>query len=66
MANQQVELIERLGVEQAHTNAGRRELVPMGACHWCNEPLRRPNQLFCDEGCAADHADDKRRNGVMR
>jgi hypothetical protein len=40
-----------------------RELRPCGVCHWCGEPLRQHNQVFCDSVCAADHADNIRRNG---
>lgn len=40
-----------------------RELEPCGVCHWCGEPLRRTDQVFCDSVCAADYADNQRRNG---
>lgn len=36
--------------------AGKRELYPIGKCHWCNEPTDNEEKLFCDGECADFHA----------
>lgn len=35
--------------DHAHRARGR-ELLPAGACHFCNEPVQ-PGRLFCDSEC---------------
>lgn len=63
MANDRVELVERIGLEQSRKALGVRELLPMGACHWCNETLPRSDQIFCGADCAGDYAKSRIRNG---
>jgi len=50
------------GIAHARHALTRREIEPCGVCHWCGEPLRQANQIFCDSLCAADYADNMRRN----
>jgi hypothetical protein len=38
-----------------------RELLPVGCCHWCSEPLHNSQQLFCDPDCAMDWERDRKR-----
>jgi hypothetical protein len=35
-------------------------LLPAGACHYCDEPLKNMNQLFCDADCREDHENEDR------
>lgn len=35
-------------------NQGR-EIMPMGVCHNCGEPLESPKHLFCDMDCSHDY-----------
>lgn len=61
-ANDAVANHESDGIARARRALEHRAIEPCGACHWCNEPLRQANQLFCDSVCAADHAGNQRRN----
>ncbi len=61
-ANEVVANHEADGIDRARRALERRDIEPCGACHWCGEPLRQANQLFCDSVCAADYADNQRRN----
>lgn len=49
------------GIAHARRALERRPLKPCGVCHWCGEPLRQANQLFCDRYCADDHAKTQQR-----
>lgn len=61
-ANEVVANHEADGIDRARRALERRDIEPCGVCHWCGEPLRQANQLFCDSVCAADYADNQRRN----
>lgn len=50
------------GIARARRALEQREMQPCGSCHWCNEPLRQANQLFCDNVCGDYYADNQRRN----
>lgn len=53
-------------LETHRRNANR--LKPTGKCHYCQEELTEPGQLYCDVLCAADHEEEmaiKRRQGVI-
>jgi len=53
-----------LAVEAIRKAAAGRELNPRGSCHWCEEPFPvGDRRLFCDSGCADDHAAAKRLRG---
>ena len=60
-ANDIAEAYAADGVAHARRALERRALEPCGVCHWCSEPLRQANQLFCDRLCADDHATTQRR-----
>lgn len=42
-------------VNEIRKALAKRELEPMGACHYCNEYVRGM-ELFCCKECADDHA----------
>ena len=63
-ANDRVADAERDGIAHARRALQTRALAPCGACHWCNEPLANPQQVFCDAVCAeALAAQQKRERG---
>ena len=39
---------------------GNKQLLPIGMCHYCDEPVDHP-KLYCNGECATDHANELKR-----
>lgn len=44
-------------------NKGGVKLKPKGSCYYCFRGLS-PDQIFCDEDCAEDHAYEQKRRQI--
>ena len=52
-AQEEIARMQELSLQTARMGLGR--LKPTGHCYNCEEPLKRPDQLFCDMDCAQDY-----------
>lgn len=51
-----------MAIQRARAASGPR-LKPKGSCHYCERQVK-PEQLYCDEDCADDHAYELKRRTI--
>lgn len=54
-SNDKEDFIKEKRIAAIRHKSARRELVPIGICRFCNEPLGEGQKLFCDDDCANDY-----------